>query len=63
MKITFKSFRGTFSSWHALFSNAAEFANSLQPDRLINISHSADQAQGVVVVWYWGDEEDSEPER
>ena len=62
MKITFKVFRGTFSSWHTLFSDAAAFANSLQPDRLINISHSADNSHGVVVVWYWGDKEDSEPE-
>jgi hypothetical protein len=52
--IKFEIFRGTFTSWDALLSAAAAFANSLKPDRLINICHSADQENGVVVVWYWG---------
>ena len=54
MKIQFEVFRGTFSSWNSLFAQAAEFANSLAADRLINISHSADNSDGVVVVWYRG---------
>jgi len=56
VKVKFAIFQRTFtlSSWDSLLADAAEFANSLQPDRLINISHSADQSTGVVVVWYWG---------
>ena len=55
MQITFKMFRGTFKSWETLFAEAADFANSIKPDRFISISHSADQSNGVVVVWYWGE--------
>ena len=54
MQIKFEVFRSTFSSWDTLLAEAAAFANSLAPDRLINISHSADNSNGVVVVWYWG---------
>jgi hypothetical protein len=54
MVIKFNVFRSTFSSWETLFEEATAFANSLQADRFINISHSADQREGVVVVWYWG---------
>jgi len=52
--IKYEVFQATFSSWDTLLAEAAEFANRLQPDRLINICHSADQSRGVVVVWYWG---------
>jgi len=54
MQIKFEVFRSSFSSWDALLTKAADFANSLAPDRFINISHSADSGDGVVVVWYWG---------
>lgn len=60
MIIQFKVFKSSFSSWDTLLSEAAEFANGLQPDRLINISHSADQNQGVVVVWYWAERSESQ---
>jgi len=36
----------------ALFTKAAEFAASIGPDRVINISHSAHLTEGVVTVWY-----------
>ena len=48
-----KVFRGTFASWQMLFDEAAQFATELGGGRLINISHSADHSDGVVVVWYW----------
>lgn len=51
-KVTFKIFRGTWASWAQLFQQAAEFANTLRPDQLISISHSADHQDGVVTVWY-----------
>jgi hypothetical protein len=35
-----------------LLEEAAEFARQLDPRQLISISHSADNSEGVVVVWY-----------
>ncbi len=58
--VKFESFRGTFSSWEELFSEAAEFASQIARDRLISISHSADQSRGVVTVWYWGEPTDAD---
>lgn len=48
MKVTFKIFRGVFESWDEIFSEASEFASSLEKDHLINISHSAAGADGFV---------------
>jgi hypothetical protein len=56
MKVQTKVFRSSFSSWAKLFEDAAAFATELGRDRLITISHSADHSEGVIVVWYWGDE-------
>jgi hypothetical protein len=58
--VRFKQFRSTFASWDELFSEAAEFATTLGPERLISISHSEDSSKGVVAVWYWGDSESPE---
>lgn len=52
-KLQFKIFRGTLASWDELFSRAAYFASELGPERVLNISHSADDSDGVVTVWYW----------
>ncbi|MFC1852717.1 hypothetical protein ACFL27_21160 [candidate division CSSED10-310 bacterium] len=54
MIVTYKMFRGTFKSWEVLFQEATSFANLLSQDRLISISHSCDNNDGVVVVWFWG---------
>ena len=56
MRVRFKMFKSSMSSWRQMFNDAADFATTLHADRLINISHSADQSQGVVVVWYWGED-------
>jgi hypothetical protein len=56
MRVKFKFFRG-YSSWAVMFQAAADFANQLPKDRLINIAHSSDRNLGVVIVWYWGDDE------
>ena len=56
MKVQTKLFRSSFSSWKTLFEDAAAFATEIGRDRLITISHSADHSEGVVVVWYWGEE-------
>ena len=55
---TFEVFRGSLSSWHTLFSQAAEFATRVGPRRLISISHSEDRNEGVVTVWYWATQAD-----
>jgi hypothetical protein len=49
----FKIFRSSLNTWESLFAEAAEFASRLGPERVITISHSADQGEGVVAVWYW----------
>ncbi|MEN8127181.1 MAG: hypothetical protein ABFR90_05160 [Planctomycetota bacterium] len=53
MKVQFQVFRGTWTSFEALFHEAAQFASALGPERLISISHSEDENDGVVTVWYW----------
>lgn len=47
-------FRGTMASWPELFQQAATFATSVGRERLITISHSEDEQDGVIAVWYWG---------
>jgi hypothetical protein len=54
MKVKFRIFRGTWTSFEALFHEAATFSSKLEPERLISISHSEDENDGVVTVWYWG---------
>jgi hypothetical protein len=44
---------GSLATWDELFEEAAEFATQIGRVRLIGISHSADESEGVVVVWYW----------
>jgi GYF domain 2 len=52
-RVAFEMFRGTFESWESLFKKAADFATEIGRDRLIGISHSEDDDDGVVTVWYW----------
>jgi hypothetical protein len=53
--VRFEVFRGVMASWEDLFEEAAEFATRLGPDRLITISHSEDENDGVVAVWFGDD--------
>jgi len=53
MRVQFRMFKGVFKSWQALFTEACEFATGVGAERLINISHSSDQAEAVITVWYW----------
>ena len=53
MVAQYKVFRGLWTSWEKLLMDAAEFMTRLGPDRVISVSHSADQCDGVVTVWYW----------
>ena len=50
--VTYKMFRGALPGWDELFTSASEFASSLKPEQLINISHSVNNTDGVVTVWY-----------
>lgn len=54
-KMEYRHFRGVLASWDTLFTQAADFANEVGPDRLACISHSGDKSDGVVTVWYWTD--------
>ncbi|HRH45525.1 MAG TPA: hypothetical protein PKY82_28055 [Pyrinomonadaceae bacterium] len=54
MRVKFEHFRGTLISWQSLFQQAADFATSIGKEKLISISHSEDNNEGVVTVWYWG---------
>jgi hypothetical protein len=49
----FKMFRSALSTWDTLFAEAAEFASQMGPERLISVSHSSDNGEGIVTVWYW----------
>ncbi len=55
MRVEFAVFRGRLTTWQQLFTEAAEFATRVGPDRLISIAHSEDNNEGVVTVWYWAD--------
>lgn len=52
-RLAYRIFRGTRASWQQLFREAAEFANSPGPERVVSISHSEDNNDGVVAIWYW----------
>lgn len=54
MRVPYKYFRGTFTTWADLVRDAADLASTLPPDLLISISHSAHGADGIVTVWHWG---------
>ena len=51
--VNFKVFRSSWQTWEAIFAEAAEFASQVGPERLVSISHSEDDNEGVVAVWYW----------
>ena len=55
MHVVFEVFRGALTTWQTLFVQAAEFASRVGPDRLISISHSEDNNDGVVTVWHWAE--------
>jgi hypothetical protein len=59
-RLAYRMFRGTFATWEELFDEAAEFANGVGTDKVVNVSHSADRGNGVVVVWYLTTEAESQ---
>ena len=52
MRVGFKIFKSSFSSWDDLCQKAADFASEKGRDHVINISVSEDHNDGVV-VWFW----------
>lgn len=56
MRLNFQVFRGLLVTWNQLFRQAADFASEIGRERVVNISHSEDHNNAVVVVWYWQDE-------
>lgn len=68
MQVRYRLFESSIQSWGALFDEAAEFASSIGPRRLIGISQSAGNEafkgnNGVVTVWYWDDDPNLAPGR
>jgi hypothetical protein len=53
MQVKFQIFKSYTQSWDNLCAEAAAFATAQGRERLINISVSEDDNQGVIVVWYW----------
>lgn len=53
MQVKFQLFKSSLKSWADLCAEAAAFASEKGRERLINLSVSEDQNQGVIVVWYW----------
>jgi hypothetical protein len=58
-RLAYRTFRGTLATWDDLFTKAAYFATEIGPERVLNISHSADDSDGVVTIWYWTTEEEN----
>ncbi|MEO0476907.1 MAG: hypothetical protein AAF085_13195 [Planctomycetota bacterium] len=50
MQVKFKYFESATKRWADLFKEAADFAQTIDPERLISISHSEDKNVGVVTV-------------
>ena len=53
MRVQHKLFMSSFKSWEVLCEEAAAFATTIGRERLINISVSQGDTEGVVFVWYW----------
>jgi hypothetical protein len=61
MNVACRKSRGVLKSWDSLFAEAAVFAKTIAPDRLISIAHSQDDLEGVVAVWCWEAGDSSDP--
>ncbi len=51
--VRFEMFTALLSGWSKVFQKAADFASTVDPERLISISHSESKNESVVTVWYW----------
>lgn len=58
MQVAFRVFRSKgFSDTQveSTAKEAAEFASSLGPEKLVNVSHVLDGHIHILTVWYWED--------
>jgi hypothetical protein len=53
MQVKYQIFKSWTKSWDKLCEEVAVFASDKGRDRLINISVSEDQNEGVIIVWFW----------
>jgi hypothetical protein len=53
MQVHFRIFKSWTKSWDDLCAEASAFASQIGRERLINLSVSEDQNEGVIIVWYW----------
>jgi hypothetical protein len=53
MRVQYKQFDSKFVSRDRILRSAAEFASQVGPERLINITHTEDRQDTVILVWYW----------
>ena len=58
MHVKSRLFRSSWESWEALMQKVERFATKIGPKNLITITHSEDQNDGVIMVWYWENDED-----
>lgn len=60
-QLKFEVFESSWDSWQGIFQKAADFAERIGKENVLNISHSCDgHNRGVVTVWYWESENTSE---
>ncbi len=52
-RVQYRVFESSYASWSELFAQASAFASGIPEEDLISISHSADNSNGVVAVWFW----------
>ena len=52
-QVRYQAFRGRLTTWDDLFGQAAAFATQIGRENVLSISHSEDDNEGVVTVWYW----------
>ena len=57
-RLAYKFFRSSMASWTELFNQAAQFATEVGREQVLGISHSCDEDDGVVTVWYWTTEDE-----
>lgn len=60
MPVFFKVFDSKMASREKLFKAAVEFANKIDRERLINITHSEDRDNIVITIWYWAEQEEKD---
>ena len=53
MSVQVKIFSSTARSMGDICSDAADFASTIAPERLISISHTKEDTAIWVAVWYW----------